>query len=64
MGLELPAALAGEDNEVSADQDGLRKVARLTGGVALGGAIIGGGLWLKNRAEEASGADLPSITVG
>lgn len=64
MGFRLPAALAGDDPEVTYDTDGLMKIGQLTGGVALAGLIVGAGLWIKNKAEETSGQDLPSITVG
>lgn len=57
MGFELPPALAGDDNEVELDQDGVMKILRLTGGVAIAGMAVGAGLWLKDRIAETAGAD-------
>jgi hypothetical protein len=60
MGLKLPPALAGDDNEVEADSEGIMQVLRMTGGVALGAAIVGAGIMLKDKAAEAAGADSDS----
>lgn len=57
MGLKLPPAIAGDDNEVSADSDGIMNIVRLIGGVALAAMIVGAGLWLKSRVASAAGAD-------
>jgi len=57
MGIQLPEALAGDDNEIEADTEGVMKVLRLTGGVAAAGVIVGLGLHLKNRLMNAAGAD-------
>jgi len=60
MGFELPPALAGDDNEVELDQDGLIKVLRLTGGVAIAGGIVAAGLYVKDRLARTAGADQES----
>lgn len=57
MGLELPPALAGDDNEVEANSEGVMKVLRVTGGVAVGAVAVGAGLWLKDKLTSAAGAD-------
>lgn len=57
MGVELPPAIAGDDNEVEASSEGVMKVLRITGGVAVAGIAVGAGLWLKDRLTSAAGAD-------
>lgn len=53
----MPPALAGNDNEVTADGDGARNVASVTGGLAVV-AIAGTIAWsAKDRAFELAGAD-------
>lgn len=66
MGVKLPPALAGDDNEVEASQEGLMNVLRITGGVAVAGVAVGAGLWLKDRITSAAGADnvdMPSLNI-
>lgn len=57
MGFTLPPAIAGEDNEVSADQEGVMKILRITGGIGIAAMAVGAGLWLKNKVASAAGAE-------
>lgn len=57
MGFKIPAALAGDDNEVEMDEDGARRVIQLIGGTFLGGIIIAAGGYLANRALSAAGSN-------
>jgi hypothetical protein len=57
MGPRIPSALAGEDNEVTADQEGLRKVLELVSGAALGAGILAGGAMLYRQVASAAGAN-------
>lgn len=47
----LPEALAGKDNEVEANEDGLRKVVELVTGVGLAAGIATAGLMAWNYIE-------------
>jgi len=55
--VELPAALAGDDNEINADEDGARRVAMLIGGTALGAGIIAAGGMVYQRAADVLGTE-------
>lgn len=48
----LPEALAGSDNEVEADSDGLRKVIELVTGVSIAAGIVAVGVMAWNYVEE------------
>lgn len=50
---QLPAALAGDDNEVEASTDGASKIVGLTGGVALGVGIVTVGVLAARRGIDA-----------
>lgn len=61
MSFELPPALAGDNNEVSADGDGVKNYVQFIGGLSL--AAVGGAVALKikdhamDTAQETADAD-------
>lgn len=57
MGFRVPSALAGEDNEVEMSGDGLRRVAELVAGTALGAGILAVGAFLYRKAASSVGGE-------
>lgn len=55
----LPSALAGDDNEVPLNQEGLWRIARYTGGVTAMVGIVAAGIHLARSGAQAIGADNP-----
>lgn len=52
--VELPSALAGDDNEISADAEGAQRVVMLIAGTAVGAVIIATGQYLFSRMKEVA----------
>lgn len=57
MGFQIPAALAGDNNEVELNEEGARTVIRLIGGTALGAGILAAGAYAYRRAASVAGAE-------
>lgn len=62
MGVTLPPALAGSDNEVKANSDGARKTGRLIGGVTLMLGIGAAGSWLFKQITDATGTGQNAVS--
>lgn len=56
MGAKLPRALAGNDNEVSADKDGMVTAGQYVAGVVAAMGIIGVGTMIYDRISSEVGA--------
>lgn len=57
MGFRLPSALAGDDNEVTMDEEGARTVAELIAGVAGGLGIVTAGVMIYRKFANMAGQD-------
>lgn len=57
MGFRVPQALAGSDNEIEANEDGMRKVLELVAGTALGAGILAGGAIIYQRFASVAGTN-------
>lgn len=62
-GFQMPPALAGDASEVTADGDGLKNVAYVTGGLTVFGIALTVAWQAKNRLLELAGADGETSTI-
>ncbi len=56
VGFRVPQALAGDDNEVEADEEGMRKVLEMIAGTALGAGILASAAYVYQYLAGIAGA--------